>query len=272
MPKAALESVLEHIEADTARMLRAEREPVEVGPLLAAFHRTDDMVWRNYAVPIGPTDDAAAVRAALPRLREEFAKRRRVLRFEYLAARHPALAEQLQAFGLTLQLTAPLMVCTSTDLRPVAPRGFDLHRLTGDAADSDLADFIRVGKEGFGATLASVETSEIEELRGALRQGRWRCLLARSQGVAVGVGTFCSGNSELAGVATLPEFRRRGVAAAVSSRLLAEHFAAGGTGAWLSAADEAARALYRKVGFQDAGVQLNYIDATQDTGVAGDGA
>jgi hypothetical protein len=50
---------------------------------------------------------------------------------------------------------------------------------------------------------------------------------------------------------------------AVSSALLVEHFAAGGDWAWLSAADEAARALYAKVGFQDAGVQLNYIDTAE---------
>lgn len=78
-----------------------------------------------------------------------------------------------------------------------------------------------------------------------------------NRGGSGGVGTFCTGNSELAGVGTLPAFHRRGIAAAVSSALLAEHFAGGGR-AWLSAAGEVARALHAKIGFQDAGVQLNY--------------
>ncbi|HVP13322.1 MAG TPA: GNAT family N-acetyltransferase [Phycisphaerae bacterium] len=262
MQQSQLIPVLQRIEADTARMLRAERESVEVGPFLAAFHRASDMVWLNFAVPIGPTDDAESVRRALPLLREEFERRNRVLRFEYLAARHPALAGQLEDLGLTLQLAAPLMICTPGDLRAIAPPACELHQLDGDAADSDLADFVRVGKMSFGATPVSVEAHEIEGFREALRQGRWKCLLARDQGAAIGVGTFCIGNSELAGVGTLPQFRRQGVAAAVSSRLLADHFAAGGIGAWLSAGTEIARALYLKVGFQDAGVQLNYIEGS----------
>jgi ribosomal protein S18 acetylase RimI-like enzyme len=257
------QNILERIEADTARMLRAEREAVQAGPLMAAFHPTSDMVWVNYAVPIAPTDEAEAVRAALPRLRAEFERRGRVLRFEYLAARHPKLAAFLEEFGLGRQLEAPLMTCSPADVRLIEPRGFELQRLEADAAESILADFRRVGKAGFGMPDATAEPHEVEELREALRLGRWQCVMARSEGTAIAVGTFCTGNCELAGVATLPEFRRRGVAAAVSSRLLADHFASGGEWAWLSAGDEIARALYLKVGFQDAGVQLNYIAAAE---------
>ena len=261
LPRLDIQTILERIETDTARTLRAEREAVEIPPFLAAFHRTDDMIWLNYAIPIAPTADPAAVQSALPRLREEFHRRKRVLRFEYLAARHATLAGHLEAAGLARQLAAPLMVCSAADVCAIAPPpGFDLCRLEAGAPEADLADFRRAGKQGFGDTAAAVQPFEIEELRDALRLGRWRCLLARHQGAAVGVGTFCTGNSELAGVATLPQFRRHGVAAAVSSGLLVEHFAAGGNWAWLSAADEVARALYRKVGFQDGGVQLNYMD------------
>jgi ribosomal protein S18 acetylase RimI-like enzyme len=276
MPEPTLPLVLESIEADTAGMLRAERETVEVGPFLAAFHRTSDMIWMNYAVPIAPTEDAATVRSALPRLQAEFQRRNRTLRFEYLAARHPALAVELERFGLGLQITAPLMFCTPANVRSFPPQGFELHRLqadpqppaghdasTANSSNADLADFLRVGKLSFGAddNAAAVEPHEIDELRDALRRNRWRCILARVGGIPVGVGTFCTGNSELAGVGTLPAFRRKGIAAALSSALLAEHFAAGGGRAWLSAADHVARALYAKIGFQDAGVQLNYMAA-----------
>ena len=246
-------------------MLRAEREPVEIGLFLAAFHRTSDMIWMNYAVPIAPTDDAATVQAALPLLRAEFRRRNRVLRFEYLAAMHPTLAAELELFGLSRQLAAPLMTATSADVRSTAPKGCTLQQLTADAADSVLADFLRVGKLSFGAAEAdaTVAPQEISDLRDAIRQDRWHCLLACCDHRPIGVGTFCTGNCELAGVGTLPDFRRRGIAAAVSSSLLAGHFAAGGDWAWLSAGDEIARALYAKVGFQDAGVQLNYIDAAE---------
>jgi ribosomal protein S18 acetylase RimI-like enzyme len=64
---------------------------------------------------------------------------------------------------------------------------------------------------------------------------------------------------ELVGVATLPEFRRRGVASALSSKLVADHFHNGGDIAWLSAEDAAAQAMYRTIGFIDAGIYANYI-------------
>jgi ribosomal protein S18 acetylase RimI-like enzyme len=66
------------------------------------------------------------------------------------------------------------------------------------------------------------------------------------------------GVAELAGVATLPAFRRRGLAADISAKMLERHFTAGGKLAWLSAA-EAGLGCYRSIGFKEIGSQVNYI-------------
>lgn len=75
----------------------------------------------------------------------------------------------------------------------------------------------------------------------------------------MGVGTTLgSGLSELQGVTTLPDARRRGVAATLSSALVANVFAQGSEAVWLSAEDAAARACYAKIGFRTIGSRLNY--------------
>jgi len=66
--------------------------------------------------------------------------------------------------------------------------------------------------------------------------------------------------AELAGVATSPALRRRGVAATLTSFLTDQLFAAGGTLAWLSAGDAAAQAVYERVGFAVVDTRLNYIE------------
>ena len=75
----------------------------------------------------------------------------------------------------------------------------------------------------------------------------------------VGVGTTLGSElAELQGVTTLPDARRRGVAAAVSSALVDAVFAQGGNAVWLSVEDAAARACYAKLGFRTIGERLNY--------------
>jgi GNAT superfamily N-acetyltransferase len=59
-------------------------------------------------------------------------------------------------------------------------------------------------------------------------------------------------------VSTIPTRRRRGVAAALVSFLLAEHFAGGGTLAWAATHDPAAHGLLQSLGFDDAGIRVSY--------------
>jgi len=100
------------------------------------------------------------------------------------------------------------------------------------------------------AKAATIPPPGTRRAREALAAGRYRSAAARIDGAIVGVGTMSVGNDELVGVATAAEHRRRGIAAAVSHRLLSQHFALGGRVAWLSAADDAARRAYARIGFR----------------------
>jgi GNAT superfamily N-acetyltransferase len=99
-----------------------------------------------------------------------------------------------------------------------------------------------------------------EHTRQGIAARSLRCALATVEAQPAGVGTTTplAGVAELAGVGTLERFRRRGIASAVSSVLLADHFRDGDV-AWLSAGDDAAEAVYRKLGFERAGWRLAYI-------------
>jgi predicted GNAT family acetyltransferase len=65
-----------------------------------------------------------------------------------------------------------------------------------------------------------------------------------------------AGVTEVGGVATPPEFRRRGIAAAVTGAVVGAAFADGVELAWLTAAGESAQGIYARAGFEVVGTML----------------
>lgn len=258
--------LLAHIQARTADALRALRRTVPVGPFLAGLHPNSDLVWVNYALPLRPLAPGEVTPELLGQLREEFRRHGRRLRFEFFEALHPGLAADLERGGLQLQLRIPLMLCAPGAVRERPAVGVELVRLRGDEPDELLREFLHVARQSFGQP-GEPEPHEVPELRDHLGLGRMRGALARVAGRVAGVATLVTSNDELAGVGTLPEFRRRGIASHLSAVLVAEHFARGARLAWLSAGDAAAHAVYTQVGFRDGGAQLNYIDPDVPAGV-----
>jgi predicted acetyltransferase len=60
------------------------------------------------------------------------------------------------------------------------------------------------------------------------------------------------------GLATVPEYRRRGFCLEVIDAILAEHFEGGGEIAWLTPIDEHAGRVYERAGFYPIGTQVIY--------------
>ena len=118
-----------------------------------------------------------------------------------------------------------------------------------------------VAHAGFGHPDETVEKVRVERRRERIASGHLIVSLAFDQGVAASTGLIMIEGEvgELAAVATRPEHRRKGLASDASSILLTEFFARGGQVAWLSAADEAARGTYLKLGFKHVGKQVNYV-------------
>jgi len=255
-----LDSLLSHLMEKTIAAHGQSHEVVEVGPLVAVLHRTDSLMWLSYVLPRPQRRGEPVTPEMIAGLSALFRSRQRVLRFEYFERLFPDLGVRLESAGLVVQSKAPLMLCWPQGFAPFAAADVEISRLEADASDQLIADYITTAMTGFGMSVAPTE-NDISDRRRQIAEGTFDMIHARIRGEMVGVGAMTLGNDELVGVATLPRHRRKGVGSTVSSRLVADHFARGASLVWLSAADAAAVATYRKIGFRHAGIQLNYVES-----------
>lgn len=247
-----------------------------VGPFQAIIAPTSDAYLMSLAVPVATPPDW---QPAIDRLDDHFAACQRTVRLEFFAELFPTLAPALEAAGMARQMTAPVMVCTpdaSLTRVPDEPaRGPDdrprtaahdearLRPLGGDlvvlrAHDVHAIDaFLALQAEAFGMPFATAEAWR-ESLVEGLGDGGILAGMITVDGVPAAGATILSGGdvAELAGVGTLPAYRRRGLAAKVCAALMARYFARGGQLCWLSSGPEA-QGLYTGLGFRTVGTQIN---------------
>jgi predicted GNAT family acetyltransferase len=250
-----LQSYIRHV-------VQQERQAIAVPPFTIFFHPTDERTFFNYAIP----DMQAGGELAVPlrQLRAAFATRERRPRFEFIEEFAPQLAPSLQAADFAEESRLHLMVCTPETYRS-AP---EVAGLIVAVQDSQTAlDDIRVGLDtnAQGFDPGAVPTPEAEAI--AYRQSliTSRAFLARLDGRPAGAGMFMSpldGLTELVGITTLEEFRRRGIAAALTACAVETAFRQGVNAAFLSAADERAGRVYERVGFRPFATMLAYIGET----------
>jgi ribosomal protein S18 acetylase RimI-like enzyme len=227
--------------------LRASLGPdaPRVGPFRLCYAPDTDNVFRNYAVPDadaqpGPPDVAD--------LLDWFASHARRPRLEYVAPA-AALESALLAAGFTVERQLPLMVLTELTA-PAVPAGAVLRLVTGDA---ELADCARVQNTAYGES-PEPTPADLDRLR-RLVAGGGAAALATVDGepASAGISTVPrDGLAEVAGVGTLPGFRRRGLAGSVVVELCRAALAAGVT-PYLQAESEREAALYARLGFTRVG-------------------
>jgi GNAT superfamily N-acetyltransferase len=246
-----------------------EREAVATPPFTIFFHPRNQATYFNYAIPdhdpgqpIGTAEQHLG--APLARLRAAFAARRLRPRFEFIKEFAPKLAPALRSSGFAEESRLHLMVCTRATFR-AAPEVAGLTLAVQDANTS--LDEIRANLDtnalGFDPAAAPATEAEAADFRQQLVSSR--AFLARIDGQLAGAGMFTApldGLTELAGIATLAQFRRRGVAAALTAYAVQTAFDLGVEAAFLSAADETAGRVYKRVGFQPFATMLAYIDVT----------
>jgi len=242
-------------------------ETVSVPPFTAYLHRSDPLIYFNYAIPDGPfTGD---VREPLRRLRAVFEARGRAPRFEYVSELAPELAQALLDTGFRQEAEARLMICTPERFTPIEPpEGVDLSVLTRDSAREEFRTYCRIARMGFVPhepyTPSEEEVSKmVEDL------GEGVAVLGRVEGQPAAVGLFSPpslGVSELAGVATLETFRERGLGTAITSRVTREAFSRGVGMLFLSTLSPEAGRIYERVGFRFLTPMLFFVDAALPEG------
>ena len=251
------EGLLERIERYYDTVPRAAARPEELPPLVLFVRQGAG--WPYYARPLL---GARAFTAAGVRLVRE---RQRALgvpeRFEWIDEVTPGLGVAATEAGLVVTRHPLLVLGRHQPVEP--PNGLTIRRAT---AEDDLMLFSAVAQVGFrhpGTARGAAGVDEARRIavepgagraqfeREQLRAGRTVMVIALADGAPVGVGSHQprDGVSEIVGVATLPAFRRRGIAAAITSQLVRDALERGVQTVFLSADDEEIARVYERVGF-----------------------
>jgi len=236
-------------------------QTVELPPFELFFNPHDPLRFFNYARPTEPIGEVN-LDTTFETLRAAFKARHRLPRFEFVAEFAPRLPALLQAAGFAEESRNPLLICTAETLRSAAAvPGLEIVMLTADSLVADVCAAGTVQARAFGdADAPEMAEEEGERQRARLAAGAGG-FLARLDGVAVAAADFTvplDGFTELVGIATLPAYRRRGVASALTAAATAAAFARGVRVAFLSAEDERAGRVYERVGFQPFATALAY--------------
>jgi ribosomal protein S18 acetylase RimI-like enzyme len=189
--------------------------------------------------------------------------------FEWVAETTPALDEPARAAGLVVG-RHPLMVYETNDLiqrppadpadpaevevRLVMPSSDDLALLSAIAEVAFTHAGTAVGPQGIDDARSAVKSdpAEVAFRQERLRLGRTVMVEACIDGEPVGVGshTPLDGVTEIVGVAVLPAFRRRGIAAALTSALVEDALRRDIGTIFLSAGDADVARVYERIGFR----------------------
>ncbi|MFY9234857.1 MAG: GNAT family N-acetyltransferase [Fimbriimonadaceae bacterium] len=251
MARASAE-LLRRIDAHIVAVTAPTRTVRDAGPFRIMVDPATELIYLNYAVPLRGGFDAGSIALMV----DAFNELGRRPRLEFRREAWPGLEAELVRNGFELEAEQPMMICTPEAFVPASGSEVEVEIL---GPSGDIEAFCSVADSAFGMN-EPVSRERIERVRKNIESRLWICALGRVGGDAAGCATVTphDGVCELAGVGTAARFRRRGVASAVSSSLLEEHFQTGDL-AWLSAGDDVARAVYERLGFRVAATHVNYI-------------
>lgn len=224
------------------------RDLERVGPFLATFSPHTANPYLNYAIPDA---DARPTPADAEALATAFERRGRQPRLEFLPGPAPHVEAALAAAGYTVDDRLPLMDCPPDAVvdRPV-PDGVEL--LTPETDDEILA-MITVQHEVYGE--GSVPGPDDVARHRSGRAAGVLAVLARDleTGRPAGGGVcdaIHDGIAELAGFAVAERYRRRGIAAAITTHLTRAAHRAGAATVFLTPGGPEAERVYARAGYR----------------------
>jgi len=241
LERALARRIQEAIRADACR----GREVARLGDLTATLSPDDANPYLNYAIP----DEGAAVsRSDVDELIAWYRKRYRRPRLEYLTDLAPAIERELLAAGFEAEGRLPLMTCTSAT-EEIRPDGVEL---LVAAEDHEFEGVARVQWEAYESD-GPLPDRIAKRLRRTADSGGV-VVLARdaATGEPAGAGLVTApqgGFAELTSVGVRQEFRRHGIAQAVTARLAREGLERGMTCVFLMAMGEDEARIYARAGF-----------------------
>lgn len=242
---------------------RIQYDSMALPPFTLFFKPADPFPYFNYAIPDGAVGgDLSEILSAL---RAEFHVRGRIARFEFFEAFAPDLPAALRDSGFVEESRNWSMTCTPNSLHlPPEVSGLAVTPISARSTDADLGDFLTAQRQGFEPeNISPVTDEEITRARDSFTRSGAGAFLGRIDGAPAGVSYYSrpiDGISELAGIATLEAFRKRGIASLLTWYAAQAVFAAGVEVAFLTAEDDRAGRVYEHIGFQPFSTMLAYAE------------
>jgi ribosomal protein S18 acetylase RimI-like enzyme len=227
---------------------------LEIGPFVGSLDVHTRSLARNYATPRVAARPSATDVAALV---EVFEQHDRTPRLEYVVGAAPEAEPVLLAAGFAIDQRLAMLACRPDSAidRP-APEGIVVGMVE---TSDDLIDVATVQHEAYGES-EPAGPADVARLRDLLERGGL-VALARDvrTGQACGAGLVTepiAAVAEVAAVATVAEYRRRGVAGAVASLLTRAAHGRGAAVTFLDVEGANEEAVYRGVGYARAGERV----------------
>jgi len=209
----------------------------------------------SYAVATKPGELVTDLGHSLDVLRAAFPPG--ALRFELVEQACPGAAELLIAAGLTVTARMPLMALTPENaLIPDARAGVEVSVATTAA---EAAAGHAVAHHAFGM---SGEPEPHDDEPGPAVDGG--SVVARVDGAVAAVASWtqvADGVTEIVGIATAAEHRRKGLATLVTAHAVKAAQDAGATLTWLTPGDDGAEQVYANVGFTKVADAIHFAEA-----------
>ncbi|WP_026413739.1 GNAT family N-acetyltransferase [Actinomadura oligospora] len=242
---------------DVQAFLRSvpDDQRLRIGPFTAKID-PDDSDWPfNYAVP---DDDADPTTDEVEALVGAFLERSRIPRLEYIPRAAPKVEATMLAAGFTPEGRFPLLVCPPSEVvdAPVDP-GVRTELVPASATD-ELWAVARVTNAAFDVP-PPAEHDVTRMLRVLAEDGLIAAARDAATGEIIGAGQLLApkgGVAEIAGIATAPSHRRRGIGGAITALLTRAGARAGITTLFLTPANDQAASVYARVGYQKQGEAL----------------
>jgi GNAT superfamily N-acetyltransferase len=171
----------------------------------------------------------------------------------------------LEGAGFALEDRYLVMVCTRDTFRPApAVPGLEIRSLSSTDPLPLLRTFTSVQRRAFeeeGDGAPAEDSAGAEDFgQQFIESGAALALLDGEPASAVDFTMPFEGFTELVGLGTLPEFRRRGIGAALIAHATRTAFDLEVEVAFLTAADARAGRVYERVGFRPFASSLAYVE------------
>ncbi len=239
-------SIDSRIQSYLSASLRAGRETARIGCFIASSDPTSANIYRNYAIPDEAANPTPSEISALVDWYEQLS---RVPRLEYLPRLAPRVEQPLIIAGFSVEANLPLMICKLEAKKQVrCPEAIEIMPASDELA---LRAAAHAQNEAYGE--ANTTQADVARLRRVIESGGL-VLLARDlhTGEPAGAGLHSApsgGVTEIAAIGVRPRFRRRGIAAALTSLLNQAAIESGIMLPFLMAAHPAEKRVYARAGF-----------------------